>query len=80
MNEQLSLLDIPAVQVDETHWEIYDGKKLIGTFECDGTRFEYFSTVGYWAGVSGTMWLKMDEHLQAAIDFLCMRYRLYMGA
>lgn len=76
MNQQLDLFTTSAVQTDEDRWEIYEGKKLIGIFECDGTRFEYFVTVGDWCGTGALMWATMEEHLQMAINFLKMRYRL----
>ncbi|CZQ83734.1 Hypothetical protein Tpal_481 [Trichococcus palustris] len=73
MNEQLSLLqDAPTVQIDETHWEIFNDQKRVGFFESDGTRYEYTSCVGAWCGSSGPLDSEKEIkfYLESAAAFL----------
>lgn len=55
MIEQLNLLDEPIVQSDETHWEIYKGKKLVGLFEADDFSWEFTTLKGPLIGAGGPL-------------------------
>lgn len=54
MIEQLTLLD-SCIQVDAEHWEIYEGEKLIGTFESNGSYYHFDSCVGHAVGGTGSI-------------------------
>ena len=56
MNQQLDLFDSPSVQVDATHWNIYEGDKLIGKFESDGRSYDFHSCIGPYFGGNGGIW------------------------
>ena len=53
--EQVSLFDMPAIQVDETHWDIYEGSKLIGRYELDNIGWQFKSCVGPMCGGGGPL-------------------------
>ena len=55
MIEQLNLLDEPIVQIDETHWEIYKGKKLVGLFEADAVGWSFTTFKGPLIGAGGPL-------------------------
>ena len=64
--DQLNLFDIPAVRIDETHWEIYDGSKLIGYFEVDKIGFVFKSCVGPMCGGGGPMYISIHALTRSA--------------
>ena len=53
--EQLNLLYEPIVQIDETHWEIYKGKKLVGLFEADAVGWSFTTFKGPLIGAGGPL-------------------------
>ena len=55
MSEQIDLFDMPAIQVDATHWNIYEGSKLIGMYELDRIGFGFKSCVGPMCGGGGPL-------------------------
>ena len=55
MTEQTNLFDMPAIQVDATHWNIYDGSKLIGVYELDKIGWQFKSCVGPMCGGGGPL-------------------------
>ena len=55
MTEQTNLFDMPAIQVDATHWNIYDGSKLIGVYELDKIGWQFKSCVGPMCGGGGQL-------------------------
>ena len=75
--DQLNLFDIPAVQIDETHWEIYDGSKLIGYFEVDKIGFVFKSCAGPMCGGGGPMYEgeEVIDFLNHAVVVLQRSYR-----
>ena len=55
MTEQTNLFDMPAIQVDATHWNIYEGNKLIGVYELDKIGWQFKSCVGPMCGGGGPL-------------------------
>ena len=75
--EQVSLFESPAVRIDETNWEIYDGKKLIGYYEVDGTGYDFRSCAGPGYGGNGPMWeYTAESMLEKVSESLIRHYRL----
>ena len=54
MTKQLILID-SCIQVDAEHWEIYEGEKLIGTFESNGSYYHFDSCSGPAVGGTGSI-------------------------
>lgn len=79
--DQLNLFDTPAVQIDETHWEIFDGSKLIGVYELDKIGFEFKSCVGSMCGGDGPLdeGEDIERSLNHAIVVLQRHYRNIRG-
>ena len=77
MLEQINLFENPAVQVDETHWDIYEGSKLIGKFESDGKSYDFHSCVGPYFGGNGGIWdgFTMHEVLDHVVKALQYHYK-----
>lgn len=46
MSDQIDLFDMPAIQADAMHWNIYEGNKLIGIYELDRIGWQFKSCVG----------------------------------
>jgi hypothetical protein len=54
--DQLNLFESPtAVQVDETHWEIYTGNKIAGYFEVSAISWEFKTVRGPLIGAGGPL-------------------------
>jgi len=76
MLEQISLFDEPAVQVDETHWNIYQGDKLPGFYELDHIGWQFKSCVGPMCGGGGPLreGESMERSLNHAVAVLQRHY------
>ena len=55
MSGQTNLFDMPAMQVDATNWNIYEGDKLIGIYELDRIGWQFKSCVGPMCGGGGPL-------------------------
>ncbi|CZR10900.1 hypothetical protein [Trichococcus collinsii] len=79
--DQLNLFDTPAVQIDEKHWEIFDGNRLVGTFELDEIGFEFKSCIGPICGGGGPLDAGEDitDSLNHAVVTLQRHYRITRG-
>ncbi len=79
--DQMNLFDIPAVRIDETHWEIFEGSKLIGTFEIDRIGWQFKSCVGPICGGGGPLGdgEDIDRPLNHAVVTLRNHYRELRG-
>lgn len=76
MNQQLDLFDSPSVQVDATHWNIYEGSKLIGRFESDGKSYDFRSCVGpVFGGNGGSSEGSLEDMLDHVVRSLRHHYR-----
>lgn len=76
MTEQTYLFDMPAVQVDATHWEIYEGDKRIGYFESDGKSYDFRSSVGpVFGGNGGSSEGSLPEMLDHVVKSLRHHYK-----
>ena len=81
MIEQLNLLDEPIVQIDETHWNIYEGSKLIGIYELDRIGWQFKSCVGPMCGGGGPLdeGEDIERSLNHAIKVLKHHYKQTKG-
>lgn len=81
MSEQTNLFEMPAVQVDATHWNIYEGSKLIGVYEFDKIGFEFKSCVGPMCGGGGPLdeGEDIERSLNHAIKMLKRHYEQTKG-
>lgn len=77
MTEQTNLFDMPAVQVDTTRWNIYDGSKLIGVYELDKIGWQFKSCVGPMCGGGGPLdeGEDIERSLNHAIKVLRHHYK-----
>lgn len=66
MIEQTDLFDMPAIKVDESHWNIYEGSTLVGYFEIDKIGFEFKSCIDPICGGGGP--LDAGEDFSPALD------------
>jgi hypothetical protein len=66
MKEQTNLFEMPAVQVDAAHWNIYEGNTLIGVYEIDRIGWQYKSCVGPMCGGGGP--LREGESIKRSLD------------
>ena len=73
MSDQIDLFDMPAMQVDATHWNIYEGSKLIGIYELDRIK----SCVGPMCGGGGPFHEgeNIERSLNHAIKVLRHHYK-----
>lgn len=76
MSEQTNLFEMPAVQVDAAHWNIYEGDKLIGIYELDRIGWQFKSCVGPMCGGGGPLdeGEDIERSLNHAINVLKHHY------
>lgn len=81
MSEQTNLFEMPAVQIDATHWNIYQGDKLIGFYELDRIGWQFKSCVGPMCGGGGPLDEGEDikRSLNHAINVLQHHYEQTKG-
>lgn len=80
MSEQTNLFEMPAVQVDATHWNIYEGSKLIGHFESDGKSYDFRSCVGpVFGGNGGSSEGSLSDMLDHVVKSLRHHHRKTSG-
>lgn len=81
MLEQISLFDTPAVQVDDAHWNIYQGDKLLGFYELDHIGWQFKSCVGPMCGGGGPLdeGEDIERSLNHAIKVLKHHYKQTKG-
>lgn len=74
--EQISLFDNTTVQVDATHWNIYEGSKLLGVYELDRIGWQFKSCVGPMCGGGGPLreGESMERSLNHAVAVLKWHY------
>ena len=76
MTKQLILID-SCIQVDAEHWEIYEGEKLIGTFESNGSYYHFDSCSGPAVGGTGSIFGKhsIEYFLGICAEEISQNYR-----
>ena len=81
MSDQIDLFDMPAMQVDATHWNIYEGSKLIGIYELDRIGWQFKSCVGPMCGGGGPLdeGEDIERSLNHAIKVLKHHYKQTKG-
>lgn len=81
MSGQTNLFDMPAMQVDATHWNIYEGDKLIGIYELDRIGWQFKSCVGPMCGGGGPLdeGEDIERSLNHAINVLKRHYEKTKG-
>ena len=81
MSEQIDLFDMPAIQVDATHLNIYEGDKLIGIYELDRIGWQFKSCVGPMCGGGGPLdeGEDIERSLNHAIKVLKHHYKQTKG-
>lgn len=77
MSDQIDLFDMPAMQVDATHWNVYEGSKLIGIYELDRIGWQFKSCVGPMCGGGGPLdeGEDIERSLNHAIKVLKHHYK-----
>ena len=81
MSDQIDLFDMPAIQADATHWNIYEGNKLIGIYELDRIGWQFKSCVGPMCGGGGPLdeGEDIERSLNHAIKVLKHHYKQTKG-